>query len=125
MQSPSVRLIVERERERIAFVQAGYWDIDLLTATVAGVHRDARRARRRQGRDRQGLRQRRSAEKATSSCSTRPAPAALGRRPRRRAEFTVRSVEERPYRSAPKAPFMTSTLQQEGGRKLRLSRRRR
>ena len=37
------------------------------------------------------------------------------------AEFTVRSVEERPYRSAPKAPFMTSTLQQEGGRKLRLS----
>jgi DNA topoisomerase I len=37
------------------------------------------------------------------------------------AEFTVRSVEEKPYRSSPKAPFMTSTLQQEGGRKLRLS----
>jgi DNA topoisomerase-1 len=35
--------------------------------------------------------------------------------------LTVRSVEERPYRSSPKAPFMTSTLQQEGGRKLRLS----
>ena len=34
--------------------------------------------------------------------------------------FTVRSVEEKPYRSSPKAPFMTSTLQQEGGRKLRL-----
>jgi DNA topoisomerase I len=33
----------------------------------------------------------------------------------------VRSVEEKPYRSSPKAPFMTSTLQQEGGRKLRLS----
>ncbi len=33
VQSPSVRLIVERERERIAFVQAGYWDIELLTAT--------------------------------------------------------------------------------------------
>ena len=38
VQSPSVRLIVERERERIAFVTAGYWDIDLLTATGAGVH---------------------------------------------------------------------------------------
>ncbi|MFZ9630081.1 MAG: type I DNA topoisomerase, partial [Ilumatobacteraceae bacterium] len=36
------------------------------------------------------------------------------------ATFTVRSVEEKPYRSTPKAPFMTSTLQQEGGRKLRL-----
>ena len=35
--------------------------------------------------------------------------------------FTVRSVEEKPYKSSPKAPFMTSTLQQEGGRKLRLS----
>ncbi|MEZ5250932.1 MAG: hypothetical protein R2713_17485 [Ilumatobacteraceae bacterium] len=33
MQSPSVRLIVERERERIAFVTADYWDVDLLTAT--------------------------------------------------------------------------------------------
>ena len=35
--------------------------------------------------------------------------------------FTVRSVEEKPWRSRPKAPFMTSTLQQEGGRKLRMS----
>src|SRR6478672_10184655 len=33
VQSPSVRLIVERERERIAFVTAPYWDIDLLTGT--------------------------------------------------------------------------------------------
>ncbi|HEX6787452.1 MAG TPA: DNA topoisomerase, partial [Acidimicrobiales bacterium] len=36
-------------------------------------------------------------------------------------DLVVRSVEERPYRSGPKPPFMTSTLQQEGGRKLRLS----
>ena len=34
VQSPSIRLIVERERERIAFVTAGYWDIDLQTATA-------------------------------------------------------------------------------------------
>src|SRR3954468_9524575 len=34
VQSPSIRLIVERERERIAFVAAGYWDIDLQTATT-------------------------------------------------------------------------------------------
>jgi DNA topoisomerase-1 len=37
--------------------------------------------------------------------------------------FTVSSVDERPYRSAPKAPFITSTLQQEGGRKLGLTSR--
>src|SRR5213078_2352346 len=35
--------------------------------------------------------------------------------------FTVRSVNETPYRSSPKPPFMTSTLQQEAGRKLRFS----
>jgi DNA topoisomerase I len=38
----------------------------------------------------------------------------------RPATFTVRSVDEKDYRSSPKPPFMTSTLQQEGGRKLRL-----
>ena len=37
--------------------------------------------------------------------------------------FTVRSVEERPYRRSPYPPFMTSTLQQEGSRKLRLTAR--
>jgi DNA topoisomerase-1 len=37
------------------------------------------------------------------------------------ADFAVRSVEEKPYKSSPRPPFMTSTLQQEGGRKLRLS----
>src|SRR5207244_6438734 len=35
--------------------------------------------------------------------------------------FSVRSVEESPYRRRPSAPFMTSTLQQEAGRKLRFS----
>ena len=34
VQSPSIRLIVDRERERIAFVSAGYWDIELTTATA-------------------------------------------------------------------------------------------
>src|SRR5689334_19738168 len=34
VQSPLIRLIVERERERIAFVVAGYWDIELTTATA-------------------------------------------------------------------------------------------
>src|SRR3954470_17680821 len=33
VQSPTIRLVVQRERERIAFVSAGYWDLDVLTAT--------------------------------------------------------------------------------------------
>ncbi len=37
------------------------------------------------------------------------------------AAFTVRSVERKPYRRSPAAPFMTSTLQQEASRKLRFS----
>ena len=37
------------------------------------------------------------------------------------AKFTVRSVDEKPWRRSPYAPFLTSTLQQEAGRKLRFS----
>jgi DNA topoisomerase-1 len=119
VQSPSVRLIVERERERIAFVQAGYWDIDLLTATSPTFTAtlvaldDAKVATGKDfgsdGAPRKGVvvvdetRARSLADSLTDK------------------QFTVRSVEEKPYRSTPKPPFMTSTLQQEGGRKLRLS----
>ena len=119
VQSPSVRLIVERERERIAFVQAGYWDIELLTATSPAFTAtlvaldDAKIATGKDfGSDGQ----------AKKSVTIVDEPRARGLADTlASAEFTVRSVEERPYRSAPKAPFMTSTLQQEGGRKLRLS----
>src|SRR5262245_24392803 len=34
VQSPAVRLVVQRERARIAFVAAGYWDIALISATA-------------------------------------------------------------------------------------------
>jgi DNA topoisomerase I len=119
VQSPAVRLIVERERERIAFVQAGYWDIDLLTATSPAFTAtlvaldDAKVATGKDfgsdGRPKKGVvvLDEPRAKGLADSLQT--------------SEFTVSSVEERPYRSAPKAPFMTSTLQQEGGRKLRLS----
>jgi DNA topoisomerase I len=119
VQSPSVRLIVERERERIAFVQAGYWDIELLTATVPAFTAtlvaldDAKVATGKDfgsdGRVKKDVVVVDEARATSLSDSLQT------------AEFTVASVEERPYRSAPKPPFMTSTLQQEGGRKLRLS----
>jgi len=119
VQSPAVRLIVERERERIAFVQAGYWDIELLTATSPAFGAtlvaldDAKVATGKDfgsdGRPKKGV-------VVLDEARARGLADSL-----QTSEFTVSSVEERPYRSAPKAPFMTSTLQQEGGRKLRLS----
>lgn len=119
VQSPTVRLIVQRERERIAYVTADYWDIDVVTASdpsfdaklisVAGYRVAGGKDFDNAGRSKDStavlneLRARGLADGLTSST------------------FTVSSVEERPYKSSPKAPFMTSTLQQEGGRKLRLS----
>ncbi|MCX6519988.1 MAG: type I DNA topoisomerase [Actinobacteria bacterium] len=119
VQSPSVRLIVERERERIAFVTAGYWDIDLQTATspsftatlvaVDGTKVATGKEFTSDGQPKKNV-------VVVDEARARSLAAALASAP-----FSVRSVEEKPYRSTPKAPFMTSTLQQEGGRKLRLS----
>ena len=119
VQSPTVRLIVERERERIAFVTAGYWGLDLVSATApsfsaALLELDGRRVATGKdfdstGRVKDGVVV--LGEAAALSLVARLADAPV----------TVRSVEDKPYRSSPKAPFMTSTLQQEGGRKLRMS----
>ncbi|MEY2642397.1 MAG: topoisomerase [Actinomycetota bacterium] len=119
VQSPTVRLVVERERERIAFVTAGYWGLDLVSATspsftAALLEIDGRRVATGKdfdstGRVKDGVVV--LGEAAAMSLVARLADAPV----------TVRSVEDKPYRSSPKAPFMTSTLQQEGGRKLRMS----
>ena len=119
VQSPTVRLIVQRERERIAFVSADYWDIDLVTASDPSF--DAKLVavagdRIATGKDFDDTG--RASDKVTvlTEARARGLADSLGD-----SAFTVSSVEEKPYRSSPKAPFMTSTLQQEGGRKLRLS----
>ncbi len=119
VQSPSVRLIVERERERIAFVSAGYWDIDAVTATAPSFTAKlvtVNGTKVATGKDFDDLG--RVSAKAVALDETRARGLAEGLAD---APFAVRSVEEKPYRSSPKAPFMTSTLQQEGGRKLRMS----
>ncbi|MET0326302.1 MAG: type I DNA topoisomerase, partial [Ilumatobacteraceae bacterium] len=119
VQSPSIRLIVERERERIAFVSAGYWDIELTTATEPSftaelVAVDATRVAT--GKDFNSSGQPGANVVVIDEARARALTEGLTG-----ADFRVRSVEEKPYRSRPQAPFMTSTLQQEGGRKLRLS----
>ena len=119
VQSPSIRLIVERERERIAFVSADYWDIELLSATAPAftatlVAVDGTKVATGKDFDERGAVSAKAV--AVDEARARALADGLGG-----ATFTVRSVEEKPYRSSPKPPFMTSTLQQEGGRKLRLS----
>ena len=119
VQSPAIRLIVERERERIAFVAAGYWDIDLLSDTQPAfeaklVAVDGDKVATGKDFDDRGQ----VSAKAVALDEPRARALADGLDGKR---FTVRSVEEKPYRSSPRPPFMTSTLQQEGGRKLRLS----
>ena len=119
VQSPSVRLIVERERERIAFVSADYWDIDLLTGTAPQfsatlISLDG--AKVATGKEFTSDGQPKKNVIVVDEARARALAATL-----HSSTFTVTSVEEKPYRSTPKAPFMTSTLQQEGGRKLRLS----
>jgi DNA topoisomerase I len=119
VQSPSIRLIVMRERERIAFVSADYWDIELATATSPAfaaklVAVDGTRVATGKDFDETGT----VSAKTVALDEARARSLADGLTG---APVTVRSVEEKPYRSSPKAPFMTSTLQQEGGRRLRLS----
>jgi DNA topoisomerase-1 len=122
VQSPSIRLIVERERERIAFVEASYWDISLTTssspafgATLVAV--SGAKVATGKDFDRDGtLVTGKSAVVALDEARATALADGLAGLP-----VDVRSVEEKPYRSSPRAPFMTSTLQQEGGRKLRMS----
>jgi len=122
VQSVATRIVVERERERMAFMAAGYWD---LTAIVDGgdggsfttrlVAVDGTRVA--SGRDfGDDGRPNRDDVMVLDETAAGALTAGLVGRP-----LTVASVEPKPYRRRPAAPFITSTLQQEAGRKLRLS----
>ena len=136
VQSVATRLIVDRERERIAFRSASYWDLEAdfatenhgterlpdsptqFTATLQAV--DGKRVA--QGRDftpAGELRGDASAKQAILHLDG-PKAAALAARLQREsgAAFRVSSVERKPYRRSPYAPFRTTTLQQEASRKL-------
>jgi DNA topoisomerase-1 len=119
VQSPAVRLVVERERERMAFVKADYWDLSAAFATdpaftsgLIGVGG----SRVAQGRDFDSTGRAKQGVVVLDQARAETLRAGLAD-----ATFTVTSVEEKPFTSRPKAPFMTSTLQQEGGRKLRMT----
>ncbi len=129
VQSVATRIIVSRERERMAFRSAGYWDVTAeldasvsnpqaqpptFTAKLSSV--DGRRVAT--GRDFDSLGELRKPEEVLVLDEARAGALATGMRG---AALTVSSVEQKPYTRRPYAPFMTSTLQQEAGRKLRFS----
>ncbi len=128
VQSPATRIIVERERERIAFVSASYWGLTatfqvadgsdptpfeatLLTVdgTRVATGKDFGADGRMGSQDRLVLDEAGAGELSTALEG---------------ADFTVRSVEAKPYTRKPYPPFRTSTLQQESGRKFRFGARR-
>ncbi|GAA1482573.1 type I DNA topoisomerase [Gordonia sinesedis] len=128
VQSVATRIIVERERERMAFVSAGYWDIEATMDTGdagagdAGPSRfrarlvsvdDARVATGRDFDARGALKKPDGVIVLDEARATGLAAGLDG------ADMNVSSVEEKPYTRRPYPPFMTSTLQQEAGRKLR------
>ena len=117
VQSVATRLIVEKERERIAYRRASYWDIEgtfdpqSFSANLVAV--DGKKIA--QGKDFDSLAQIKDPslvhldeDVAKSLCSSLSG-----------AKFAVRSVDDRPYSSKPKAPFMTSTMQQAASGRLK------
>ena len=124
VQSVATRLVVERERARMRFRSAGYWDLEgrftpstrtgeSFTATMVAL--DGRRLATGKDFGEDGL-----LKSPTVTVLDEAQACALVER-LDAAAFVVRNVEEKPYRRSPYAPFMTSTLQQEAGRKLRYS----
>jgi DNA topoisomerase I len=129
VQSVAVRLVVDRERERIAFRPAQYWDLEadfepqdaaaaaevpFFTATLVSL--DGKRVA--QGRDFSSVGELKGADQIVHLDGT-SAAALAGRLSG--ASYSVKSVERKPYRRSPYAPFRTTTLQQEASRKLGFS----
>jgi len=126
VQSAATRLVVDRERERLAFVSASYWDLVAdFTPTDAESSFTAKLARLGGKRIAQGG-DFDDAGKLKADATTLDEQAAgelvaALRAPT--ATFTVSKLETKPYSRRPAAPFTTSTLQQEASRKLRFSAR--
>ena len=103
VQSVAVRLIVEREREIIAFESKDYYRV-VADFEIAGANGKPGAFR---------------AELSKRFATEQEAEAFLGKC--KDARFTVLNVEQKPSKKNPPAPFTTSTLQQEAGRKLGMS----
>jgi DNA topoisomerase-1 len=125
VQSVATRIVVERERERMAFVAASYWDVKGVFAAAEGpdirefaaslVHLDGKRLATGRDFGDDG----RVARDDTVVLDEAAASALVGELDG--VPYEVRAREAKPYRRRPAAPFITSSFQQEAGRKLGLS----
>ena len=126
VQSPATRILVDRERERIAFVAAIYSGVKgVFVPTDDGtpefdavlVFVEGDRVATGKDFDANGIL--REGRLVLDAAAVERLASEIDR-----ARFTVRSVERKPYTRKPYAPFRTATLQQEAGRKLRFGARR-
>ncbi|MEC7524299.1 MAG: type I DNA topoisomerase [Myxococcota bacterium] len=125
VQSVATRIVVERERARIRFNRAKYWDLEAQLAKADGAELtaklyslDGKRLASGKDFDESGKVGRKDVVVLDEKGATELAEALKGK------PFTVKSVERKPYKRTPAPPFMTSTLQQEASRKLRFDARR-
>ncbi|HAM26772.1 MAG TPA: type I DNA topoisomerase, partial [Microbacteriaceae bacterium] len=132
VQSAATRLVVDRERERLAFVPAGYWDLSTqLTTSADSTQFEARLAKLGGSRvatgrdfDDKGQLKVQTSGRADAVALDEKAATALADALRDASvSVVVTSVDSKPYTRRPAAPFSTSTLQQEAARKLRFSAR--
>ncbi len=129
VQSVATRIIVQRERERMAFRSAGLLGRHRRTGrqrlrpagVAAHLHREAELRRRTAGGHRTRFRLARRSSQARRGAGPRRGQRRTLGDGLRGAQLAVSSVEQKPYTRRPYPPFMTSTLQQEAGRKLRFS----
>jgi DNA topoisomerase-1 len=121
VQSVAVRLIVDRERARMRFVAASFHDIvgrfEALDVVFPAALVEVDGTRVAEGRDFADdtgqVRDGRDVVVLDHAAATSLADRLAG------AAFAVESLESKPTRESPRAPFTTSTLQQEAARKLR------
>jgi len=123
VQSPALRLIVDRERERRAFVAASYWDVVATVSTIAGETFTAKVTkladeRLATGRDFDDNGRLTTGARILDEETAQALAKAL-----EVSAPEVTSIDSKPYTRRPAPPFTTSTLQQEAGRKLRLGSR--
>ncbi len=118
VQSVAVRLVVDRERERIAFVPSSYWDLsatfDPGSFSARLVQVEGRRLATGKDFTDQGRLSSKDDVMVLGEAGAIELAAALAG-----ASYSVRSVVEKPGKRSPYAPFMTSTLQQEASRRFR------
>ena len=126
VQSAALSLIVDRERARMRFVSGGYWDVD---ATLRSGDTEQASVRTRLAElDGKRVATGRDFDTTTGELKAGSDVELIGQSDAeglaahlKSGSFTVSEVNERPYTQRPPAPFVTSTLQQEAGRKLRFT----